>query len=257
MFQRSNKACERALALDPNRIVAARQLIANRVERGELGRAYEMAQALVKQRPESAQAHFALAYVLRYAGMLERATSECDSAFALDPQNYMFRSCAWAFMELGNTERARDYIQLDAGSEWAAYVMPSILLREGKIAEAREAAKRMPTAPRYHRDLVEACLGVRPASELDKLAHEAETNPPAELDPEVWYYQGALFGYCGKEQAALHMLHAAVQQNYCAHSNLLSDPLLAKMRARPAFNEVLTAAASCQDAMLEYAKEQH
>ncbi len=257
MFQRSNKACERALALDPNRIVAARQLIANRVERGELGRAYQMAEALVKQRPESAQAHFALAYVLRYAGMLERATSECDAAFALDPQNYMFRSCAWAFMELGNTQRAREYVQLDAGSEWAAYVMPSILLREGKIAEAREAAKRMPTTPRYHRDLVEACLGMRPAAELDRLAHEAEMNPPTELDPEVWYYQGALFGYCGKEQAALHMLHEAVQQNYCAHSNLLSDPLLGKMRARPAFNEVLTAAASCQDAMLEYAKEQH
>ena len=40
MFQRSNKACEHAVELDPNRIVAAGQLIANRVERGELGKAY-------------------------------------------------------------------------------------------------------------------------------------------------------------------------------------------------------------------------
>ena len=256
MFQRSVQACERALALDPNRITAARQLIANRVERGELGRAYEEAQALVKRRPESAEAHFALAYVLRYAGMLERSTTECDTALALDPQNYMFRSCAWAFMELGNTQRAREYVELDAGSEWSNYVMPSILLREGKIAEAREAVKRMPLTPRYHRDLLEAGLGLRPAPELDRLAHEAETNPPSELDPEVWYYQGALFGYFGKEQAALHMLRAAVQQNYCAHSNLLSDPLLEKLRARPAFNEVLTAAAACQDAMVQFAKEQ-
>ena len=43
MFQRSNQAYERALALDPNRIVAAGQLITNRVERGELGKAYEAA----------------------------------------------------------------------------------------------------------------------------------------------------------------------------------------------------------------------
>jgi len=257
MFQRSTQASERALALDPNRITAARQLIANRVERGELGRAYDAAQDLVKRRPESAEAHFALAYVLRYAGLLERSTTECDTALALDPQNYMFRSCAWAFMELGNTQRARQYVLLDAGSEWAAYIMPSILLREGKIAEAREAVKRMPTAPRYHRDLLEACLGLRPASELDRLAHDAENNPPTEPDPEVWYYQGSIYGYCGKEQAALHMLRAAVQQNYCAHSNLLSDPLLAKLRARPAFNEVLTAASNCQDAMLALAKEQH
>jgi serine/threonine protein kinase len=256
MFQRSIQACERALALDPNRITAARQLIANHVERGDLGRAYEAAQALVKQRAESAEAHFALAYVLRYAGMLERSATECDTAVALDPQNYVFRSCAWAFMELGNTRRAREYIQLDAGSEWAAYITPSVLLREGRIAETKEAVKHMPTTPRYHRDLWEAGLGMRPASELDRLAHEAETNPPTDLDPEVWYYQGALFGYFGKEQAALHMLREAVQQNYCAHSNLLSDPLLERLRSRPAFNEVLTAAAACQDPMLQFSKDQ-
>src|SRR5271166_3778352 len=129
MFERSNKACERAVALDPNRITAARQLIANRVERGELGKAYEAAQALVKRRPEKAEAHFAMAYVHRYAGMLEQSTQECNTALALDPGNYLFRSCAWAFMELGKTERAADFIRLDAGSEWAAYITPSLLLR--------------------------------------------------------------------------------------------------------------------------------
>ena len=115
MFQRSNKACERALTLDPNRIDAAGQLITNRVERGELGRAYEAAQALVKRRPESAMAHFVMGYVLRYGGMLERSANECDTALALDPQNYIFRSCAWDFMEEGKTQRALYYVRLDAG----------------------------------------------------------------------------------------------------------------------------------------------
>jgi predicted Zn-dependent protease len=250
MFQRSNSAYERALALDPNRIVAAGQLITNRVERGELGKAYQSAQDLVKRRPESAQAHFVMGYVYRYAGMLEKSASECDTALALDPGNYTYRSCAWAFMELGKTLRAAEYVRLDAGSEWAAYVTPSILLREGKVTEAREAVKRMPTTPQFHRDLLEACLQIRPASELDRMAQEAEANPPAEPDPDMWYYQGALFGYCGKKQAALHVLQSAVGQNYCAHSNLLSDPLLEKLRADPAFNKLLTAAGSCQQAML-------
>ncbi len=249
MFQRSNQSYERALALDPNRIPAASQRIINHVERGELGKAHELAEDLVRRRPESAQAHFALSYVLRYAGMLEKSTQECDTALALDPGNYQFRSCAWAFMELGNPQRATDYVRLDAGSEWAAYILPSVLLREGKLAEAREAVKHMPTNPRYHRDLLEACLGLRPASELDRMAHEAETTQPVEPDPEIWYYQGALFGYCGKKQAALHMLQSAVQQNYCAHSNLLSDPLLAKLRADPEFDKVLTTASQCQEAI--------
>ena len=249
MFQRSNNACERAVVLDPNRITAARQLIANRVERGELGKAFQAAQALVKRRPESAEAHFAMAYVYRYAGMLQQSTSECNTSLALDPGNYAFRSCAWAFMELGKTERAAEFVALDAGSEWAAYITPSILLRQGKIPEAREAVKRMPSTPRYHRDLLEACLQLRPVSDLDRMAQEAETGVPTEPDPETWYYQGTIMAFCGKKQAALHLLEAAVEQNYCAHENLLSDPLLAKLRTDTAFDKVLTAAGACQEAM--------
>jgi hypothetical protein len=257
MFQRSNKAMERAIELDPNRIVAAGQLIENRASRGELGKAYQAAEALVKRRPDSAQAHFVMSYVYRYAGMLQQAANECNTALALDPGNYTFRSCAWAFMEMGNPERAADFVRLDAGSEWAAYATPSLLLREGKIPEAREAVKRMPSTPRYHRDLLESCLQLRPAADLDRMAHEAETSLPTEPDPETWYYQGALFAYCGRKQAAFHWLQSAVEQNYCSYENLLSDPLLAKLRTDAGFDKVLTAARACQGAARRYTQLSH
>ncbi len=51
MFQRSQTAYERALALDPNRMMAASNLITNRVERGDLGRAYDAAMDLVAAAP--------------------------------------------------------------------------------------------------------------------------------------------------------------------------------------------------------------
>jgi hypothetical protein len=248
-FQKSNDACEHALALDPNRIQAASQLITNRVERGELSKAYGSAETLAKSRPESAQVHFTLSYVLRYAGMQEQATQECEAALALDPGNYLFRSCAWAFMVLGQTRRAEDFVQLDAGSEWAAYVRPSILLRENKIAEAREAVKHMSANPRYHRDLLEACLDPGHAADLDRIAHDMTTNFPAEMDPEPWYTQGTILAFCGKKDAALHLLNAAVQQNYCAYSALLADPLLAKLRSSAEFDKVLTAAHQCQQSV--------
>jgi serine/threonine protein kinase/Tfp pilus assembly protein PilF len=249
MFQRSNTSYERALALDPNRVLAAGQLITNHVERGELTKADEQAMTLVQRRPQSAEAHFVLGYVYRYAGMLEDSTRECDKALALDPGNYQFRSCAWAFMELGNFEPAMEFIRLDNGSEWAAYALPSLLLREGKIAEAREAVKKMPTTPRYHRDLLEASVGLRSVSELDRMAKEAETSQPSEPDPENAYYQGSIFAYDGKDAAALHMFTLAIEENYCAYSNLLSDPLLKKLRSEPDFNKVLTAASDCQSAV--------
>jgi len=77
MFQRSNAAYERALALDPNRVAAASSLITNRVERGELGRAYDAATDLVRHRPQRADAHFAFSYVHRYGAMLDQAAQEC------------------------------------------------------------------------------------------------------------------------------------------------------------------------------------
>ena len=246
MAQRSNSALERALTLDPNRVLAASQLIVNRVERREPRRAYEDVQTLVKQNPQSAQAHFSLAYVLRYAGMLEESSRQCDTALALDPASYWWRSCAWAFMELDKPTRARDFIRLDAGSEWANYVMPSLLLREGKVDEAREAVQHMPFAPHYHRDLLEACLAVPPSPKLERIAHEVETTEPAEADPEIAYYQGAILGYCGKKQAAVHIITNAIEHDYCAYSQLVFDPVLAKLRGTTEFGQLLARAKECQ-----------
>ena len=52
------------------------------------------------------------------------------------------------------------------------------------------------------------------------------------------------------------MLQSAVEQNYCAYSNLISDPLLANLRTETAFNKVLTAAGACQEAVRAAANPQ-
>jgi TolB-like protein len=251
MFQRSNAAFERALALDPNRMVAASHLITNRVERGELGRAYVAAMDLVKRRPQSADAHFAFSYVLRYAGMQEEATQECNTARALDPGNFDFRSCAWAFLELGQSDRAMDFVHLDAGSQWAAWVTPYVYLAAGNVGLARESVKYVATAPAYHRDLLTACTQTQRPANMDQIVREGESSAMMEPDPEAWYHVGALMAYCGQNEPALRLLKAAVQQNYCAYSALLDDPLLKSLRKQPAFDEVLTAGGSCQETLKE------
>ena len=246
-FQHSNEAAKKALGLDPNRMTAQARVITNLVERGSLTEAYSKAITLVQQRPENAQAHYTLSYVLRYAGMQEESTRECDRALALDPGNYQWRSCAQAFFELGETKQAMDFAHLDSGSEWAEWTLPAILIREGKTAEAREAVKKMPATPAYHRDLLEACLGLRP--DLDKIARDTETSVLTESDPEQWYLEGSIMAYCGKKESALHIINAAVVQNYCAYSALLEDPLLANLRSSAEFDKILTAAHQCQQSV--------
>ena len=251
MFQRSNAAYERAVTLDPNRMLAAGNLITNRVERGELGRAYDAATDLVRRRPQSADAHFALSYVLRYAGMLEQSTQECNTARSLDPGNFAFRSCAWSFLEMGKTDRAMDFVHLDAGSEWAAWLTPYVYLAEGNLAEARVTAKNMGTASSYHRPLMEACTAAQRPADLARIVREAESSVMMEPDAEAWYHVGALMAACGQNDQALRLLKAAVQQNYCAYTALLDDPLLKDLRKETAFNEVLTASSNCQTMLKE------
>ena len=246
MFQRSSESCERALNLDPNLTIAAGQLINNRVERGELGKAYLEAKELVKRRPKSASAHFTLSYVLRYAGMLEDATGECDTAIKLEPREFSLRSCAAAFMELGKTQRAMQFVNLDAGSEWANYMIPFILIRDGKVDEARDALKKMPTNPRYNRDLLTACLQPKQPDTMQSLVDQSQVTVASASDPESTYYLGALMAFCGRKPEAIHLLKMAIEQNYCAYEALLNDPLLDRVRGTPEFDQLLEPAKYCQ-----------
>ena len=246
VMERSNAAYERALALDGNLITAASYLTQNRVETGELDKAYKEAEQLVKRRPDSADAHFTLAYVLRYAGLLEESQRECDAALARDPANFTFRSCSIAFFEQGKNDRALEYLHLDAGSEWSTDVTPSVLLRAGKIEEARDALQKMSTNAIWYPGILKACLQPGNSAGLDRIVRESEPALAAERDPELKYYQGAVLAYCGKNELALRLIQGAISQNYCSTSALESDPLLIKLQKVPEFVPLRRAAQECQ-----------
>jgi hypothetical protein len=93
---------------------------------------------------------------------------------------------------------------------------------------------------------MEACTAAQKPSDLAKIVRDAEASAMAEPDAEAWYHVGALMAACGQPEPALRLLKSAVQQNYCAYSALLDDPLLKDLRKETAFNEVLTAASNCQ-----------
>jgi hypothetical protein len=181
--------------------------------------------------------------------MQEESAQQCDAVLRLDPGNYRWRSCAFTFLELGKTQRAQDFVRLDLGSEWSNWVAPSILLRERKIPAARERARQMPAGQAYHREFMQACLQSPAPGNMDAITKRAEVETLAEPDPEAWYVEGAIMGFCGQKSSALRLLKSAVEQNYCSYSALLSDPLLADLRRERAFDDVLTAASSCQKAV--------
>jgi hypothetical protein len=77
----------------------------------------------------------------------------------------------------------------------------------------------------------------------------------AEGDPEPQYFRGALMAFCGQKEIALRLLKTSIGRNYCAYSALQSDPLLAKLRGTPEFDQLLSAAKQCQDRFLQERNE--
>jgi eukaryotic-like serine/threonine-protein kinase len=248
-FQRSNSALERAVALDPNFVDAAGQLITNHVERGDLIKAYQQAKGLVDRHPENAGAHFTLGYVLRYGGMLDESAHECDMADSLDPGNYRHRSCTFTFEELGNSKRALDFLQLDAGSDWVARNLPRHYIRAGNFAEAREKANSAP-ADDVNVRLVEACLDHAPSAEVDAIAKEAAPVILANPDAENRYIVAGGFAFCGQKAIALQLIKGAIAGNYCAYTDLQINSELASLRSTPEYTQLLAAAKQCRDNFL-------
>jgi eukaryotic-like serine/threonine-protein kinase len=251
-FDRSNATFERAKALDPNLVSAVVNLSINWVERGELEKAYTEVAQLLKRRPENGLAHFALSYILRYAGLLKEAQHECDTALALDPGNYGFRSCAVVFVQDGNYPRGMEYLALDAGSHWSKRNEVFILLRRGRNAEALEKVRTITDDSRMR--LVEGCLEKRPSSEIAELSNGAHGFSLS--DPEIRYGTAEIEAFCGRNQVALGLLRQAVHDRFCSYPALDSDPLFSPLRHTTEFQEIRSAAMDCQTKFLAY-RSQH
>jgi len=249
MRKRSNAALERAVSLDPNYSVAAAWLVTNRVEQGELAKAYQDAKALVARHPEDAMAHFALGYVLRYGGAIEESAHECEAALSLDSGNFGLRSCAFTFDQLGNYTRAMDFLQLDAGSEWASDNIMRHYIREGKLAQAKEIAEKFKDSERSF-PMLRACLESPSSANAATLTRETAATILAAPDPEPHYVVAGDVLFCGQKDLAVQLLKSSIAMHFCAYTGLQNDSVWAKLRGTPEFAELLSAAKKCQDNFL-------
>ncbi|MGA2416284.1 MAG: protein kinase [Candidatus Sulfotelmatobacter sp.] len=240
-LERADAAFEKALALDPNYISPAAELMLMQTERGDVVKAYQRGKALLAQHPESAMLHFALAYALRYGGALEESGHECDTALALDPGNYGWRSCAFTFNQLGNYPRALIFLQLDAGSKWSDGGLLRQDIREGKLTEALELARRAEIQPMI------ACLEDPSSAKTATLTRESAAQVMANPDSEPEYVRAADILFCGQKELALKMVKNSIDRHFCPYAGLQNDSAWAKVRGTPEFAELVSAAKQCRD----------
>jgi serine/threonine protein kinase len=249
-MSRTIPALRRALALDPNLEDAAQQIVSLDADAGKLPLAYQEARAMVDKRPQSGFAHFTLSYVLRYAGLSHDSARECEEAMRLDPGNYQFRSCASVFSVLGQYDRARAFLALDAGSEWSNNAEAHVLLREGKSQAAVEWLHRLPDSPFFHTRALELCYAKPRPPGADQLIDQSLKEIASFKDPEPRFSQAVHYNACRGNAFTATLMKVAIADGYCGYEALEGDPLLAEFRKSPQYPAILAQAKQCQDRFL-------
>jgi TolB-like protein/tetratricopeptide (TPR) repeat protein/predicted Ser/Thr protein kinase len=248
-IERAEADHRKALSLDPDLITSRRGLVVHLTEKGQLPAAYLQARDLLSRRPDSGDAHFTVAYVLRYAGLLRESTRECETGRSLDPTNQGLRSCGIAFLLLNDHARARQFIQLDAGSQWSHILAMTVLLHEGNWDEIEKQ-----TRP-DDRDFWRLLVSYRKGASKQKLEREYEPLRAAEvgrLDGENPYFYAEIAAAVGLDRGALEMLRIAVDRHYCSYPALDSDPLFARFRGNPEFQQIRQAGIQCQQSFVNW-----
>lgn len=249
-MSRTMPALRRALSLDPNLEDAAQQIVSLDTDAGKLAQAYQEAKAMVEKRPQSGFAHFTLSYVLRYASMSKEAMEECNSALRLDPGNFQFRSCAGTFYLVGRYDRAWDYVNLDAGSEWSNNVGLFILLREGKTSEVLERMRQLPDSTFFHTRALEACYSTPKPPGFQQILDQFQKELGGHRDPEPRYTQSGLFNHCLGNDFTARMVKSAIDTGFCAYDYLQLDPAMTAFRKSAEYPALLAQAKQCRDRFL-------
>ena len=248
--KRSAAAHRKALAIDPEFVFAARGLIVIQTESGDLPGAYRQAKDLVRRRLDSGDAHFSLSYTLRYAGLLEEAARECNTARSLDPTNRGIRSCALIFMELGDDRRADEFAQLDAGSAWSNSFKVHLLARRGRMDEALRLAETNVTVRSW--DVLAAVLRHRTQREIDRAAAAVKESALAVQDGENAFFAATTLALAKRDRDALDLLRFAVDRNYCAYPAIDRDPSFQALRSNPEFRQIRQEMIDCQARFLDW-----
>jgi hypothetical protein len=247
MMDKWEAAVKRVLALEPDNVPTFAGYLRGLIERGELVRSYRDAAELAQRHPDSVDAHFTLSYALRYGGQLQEAARHCERALVLDAhgQTSGLRACAITFTLLGDYPRALNFLHLGLGSDVTKALSIDLFVRQGREDEALQVGP--PGMPQWRSsDMLLACVGRRPASEIQQLA--ADVHPSD--DPEASYLFAGHLAYCKQSDAALAMLRRAIDGGYCSYPALDTDPFFASLRGTPEFAPIRSAAIACHEGFL-------
>jgi DNA-binding winged helix-turn-helix (wHTH) protein/TolB-like protein len=243
---------KKALELNPELLEALSNLSVFYTETNRIEQAFIITRKMIKINPNSADSHFSLGYIYRYAGMLDEAISEMETALAISPNNTRFRSIISTYISAGKYQLALSKIHLDKGDYGIGY--------SGIIAFEQEKEE---LALRYFNQVLEidsegiwgliarvyiAVIQKDNQTGLLALNRMIDTNIE---DAENTYYFADFYALLGEKDKSIEMLNKAVSTGYFNYPHIVQNPAFDFMLEDAKFIRILDVAKKRHEAFRE------
>ena len=143
-----------------------------------------------------------------------------------------------------------EFLNLDAGSAFYKSNVIRVLVRQGKVDDAKAAVRQLPARSMefgYYKACFDRPLNQPPSADLAREARTLFPTLEANPDPENRYVFATDLAFCGEKELSLRLLKSAIESNYCAYDGLQKDPLLASLHDSPEYPALLSEAKACRD----------
>jgi len=243
--KKAETAYIKALSINEELLSALGHLAKIYTETARTEKAVELTKQMLEINPNNADAHFALGYIYRYAGMNTYAIQEMEKAIAIDPMNPGFQSIGITYMWAGEYEKAFEVLKNYAPSARTYFGIQGLaLFRQGKKEQAIKYFDRvielepeglsalMVAATRaYIEDEIEE--GIAIASKFEQYDVE---------DAEAWYLNAGNYGLLGDRDGCIRCLQRAVDGGFFNYPLIQTDFFLDSVRDEPEFHKILESA---------------
>ena len=232
----------KALSLDEELLEAYNNLSGLYTETGNTEKAMEITRKMLEINPNNAEAHFALGYIYRYAGMLNESIFEMERGVAIDPSNASYANACLSYHSLGDYEKALKVLEINDGKSLFETMMKAhIYAKQSQIDSSKKYFKQvLEIDPDHFFGLIsqyylayfdgnkEECLRILKIREQED-----------DTDGEPMYYDATEYALIGDKAGCNRNLQKAIDHGYFNYPLMLTDPYLDLMRDDPEFQEIL------------------
>ena len=238
---RSENALLKALSLNSEHMGALGKLAMRYTETDRIMEAVELTKQILEINPNSAEAHFSLGYIYRYAGMNDEAIREMEKAIALDSRNQVFRTIMITYLFAGKFEKAIEAGKLFEESAFIFEMQGHALQKLGKNTEAVECFNRAiildpNTGEAIFTSSAKAFIEGNPK---EALSYAIQFDQFQIADAEAWYFKSFLYGMLGDKEGCIRCLKKAVDNGFFNYPLMSTDSYLDSAREDPEFQKVL------------------